>query len=175
VDLRAVRRRCESTLQDVAMPTPFDVHAFSKVVAARRGRALHLLPKTTAAGPCGVWLAMPEADYVFYEESTSALHRDHIILHELGHLLCDHSASEVMDDDVLGELLPSLDLTVVRRLMGRTTYTAVEEQEAELIATLVLQRAGRRAVPSTPARSGDVSVVLGRLQATLGGEDAGRR
>lgn len=157
------------------MPTPFDVHAFSQVVAKRRGRQLHLLPKTTTAGPCGVWLAMPGADYVFFEESTSALHRDHIILHELGHLLCDHSASEVMDDDVLRELLPSLDLTVVRRLMGRTTYSAVEEQEAELIATLVLQRAGRRATPSLPERPRDVSLVLGRLQSTLGGEGSGSR
>lgn len=175
MDLKAVRRRCESTLQDVEMPTPFDVHAFSEIVAERRGRPLHLLPKTTTAGPCGVWLAMPAADYVFFEEFTSALHRDHIILHELGHLLCDHGASEVMDDDVLGELLPSLDLTVVRRLMGRTTYTAVEEQEAELIATLVLQRAGRRATTAERGTSRDVSLVLGRLQATLGGESAGRR
>ena len=157
------------------MPTPFDVHAFSQVVARRRGRPLHLLAKTTTAGPCGVWLAMPGADYVFYEDSTSALHRDHIILHERGHLLRDHSASEVMDDEVLRELLPSLDLTVVRRLMGRTTYTAVEEQEAEMMATLVLQRAGRPPELTPPVRPQEVSLVLGRLQATLGGEGPARR
>jgi len=175
VDLRAVRRRCESTLQDVAMPTPFDVHAFSQVVAERRGREVHLLPKTTSAGPCGVWLAMPDADYVFYEQSTSVLHRDHIILHELGHLLSDHDASELMDDDVLRELLPNLDLAMIRRLLGRTTYTAVEEQEAEMIATLVLQRADRRGAAPPAATSGEVTLVLARLQATLGGESPDRR
>ena len=140
MDLRAVRRRCESTLRDVSVPSPFDVRAFTATVSSRRGRPIHLLPKSARLGPCGVWLAMPSADYVFFENATSPLHREHIILHELGHLLRNHAPTEVIDDRALRLLLPTLDVDVVRRVMGRTNYTAIEEQEAEMIASLVLDR-----------------------------------
>lgn len=166
MDLKSVRRRCDHALAGVPIPAPFAVEAFAEVVSERRGRPLRLIPKQTALGPCGVWLALPDADYVFYEPQTSALHRDHIILHELGHLLCQHTASEVVDDQVVRELFPSLDVRMVQRVLGRTTYTAVEEQEAEMIASMVRER-----VPGAPVardRRGD-DVVLDRLQATLGG------
>src|SRR6185436_10468256 len=66
---------------------------------SERASALHLLPKQTRLGPCGVWLSLPEVDYVFYEPETSQLHREHIILHELGHLLCEHQPTEVIDEE----------------------------------------------------------------------------
>ena len=168
MDLRAVRRRCESTLRDVSVPSPFDVRAFTATVSARRGRPIHLLPKSAQVGPCGVWLAMPNADYVFFENATSPLHREHIVLHELGHLLRNHAPTEVIDDRVLRLLLPSLDVDVVRRVMGRTNYSAVEEQEAEMIASLVLDRVELRAAPRDVVSDSELSTVIGRLESTLG-------
>jgi hypothetical protein len=170
MDLKSVRRRCESALAAVQIPLPFTVEAFADVVSERRGRPLRLVPKGTALGPCGVWLALPNSDYVFYEPNTSAPHRDHIILHELGHLLCDHNAAEVVDDEVLRQLFPSLDARMVQRVLGRTTYTAVEEQEAELIASMVLERVNRPGAETTD--SVEAESALGRLRATLGGRRA---
>ena len=169
MDMKALRRRCEHVLDGVAVPEPFDVDVFATTIAERRGRSLRLLPKRSPVGPCGVWLAMPDADYVFYENGTTAVHREHIILHELGHLLGDHEASETIDDDVLRELFPRLDPAVIRRVLGRTSYSAAEEQEAEMIASIVLERVGRR--PGvTPARSAKHGDVIDRLTVTLGGE-----
>jgi hypothetical protein len=169
MDLRTLRRRCERLLATVPLPKPFEVDAFAAEVSARRGRPLHLLPKRTAVGPCGVWLALADVDYVFYESSTSSVHRTHIILHELGHLLAEHEAREEIDDGVLREIFPSLDTTVVRRILGRTTYSAAEEQEAEMFASIVLEH-----VAPGPARDGRVGEgphrdVIARLNETLGG------
>ncbi len=97
MDLRSVRRRCESTLRDLPVPRPFDVRQFADTVSARRGRPIHPLPKSAPVGPCGVWLSMPAADYVFFENATSPLHREHIILRELGHLLRNHAPTEVIE------------------------------------------------------------------------------
>ena len=120
MDLRTVQRRCEAALRAVDIPDPFDVGDFAAVISRRRGRRLTLLAKQTSLGPCGVWLALPDADYVFYEPHTSALHREHIVLHELGHLLFRHEPTESMDDAVLAELFPTLDRDMVRRVLGRT-------------------------------------------------------
>ena len=68
------------------------------------------------------------------------MHREHIILHELGHLLCEHQPTEVIDQEVVAQLFPHLNPAVVQRVLGRTTYTAIEEQEAEMLASLVRGR-----------------------------------
>ena len=141
MSLRSIRKQCESALEGVPVPNPFDINDFCRVISARRGRALHLVPKQTRLGPCGVWLSLPDVDYVFYEPETSQLHREHIILHELGHLLCEHQPTEVIDEEVITQLFPDLNPIVVRRVLGRATYTAVEEQEAEMVASLVRDRA----------------------------------
>ena len=171
MDLKSVRRRCDDALARVPVPTPFTVEAFAELISNYRGRPLRLIPKQTSFGPCGVWLALPDADYVFYEPQTSALHRDHIILHELGHLLCQHTASELVDDQVVRELFPSLDVRIVQRVLGRTTYTAVEEQEAEMIASMVRERVSG----ISAARDGRYDdIVLDRFQAALGGSSPTR-
>jgi hypothetical protein len=105
---------------------------------------------------------------VFFENATSPLHREHIILHELGHLLRDHAPTEVIDDRALRLLLPTLDLDVIRRVMGRTSYSAVEEQEAEMIASLVLDRVQYRTAPREVVSDSEAAAVIGRLESTLG-------
>ncbi len=167
MDLKDLRRRCELVLGGVEVPAPFDADVFAAVVASRRGRPLHLVPKTSDVGPCGIWLALPDADYVFFESGTSPVHRDHIVLHELGHVLSDHNASQVISHTVLQELLPSLDLSVVRRVLGRTSYTAEEEREAEVMASVIYERSlmAHRDADGTD----ELGIALNKMRETLGG------
>jgi hypothetical protein len=59
---------------------------------------------------------------------------------------------------------------MIRRVLGRTSYSAAEEQEAEMIASIVLERTGRRAVrPPPPTRHDE---VIDRLTVTLGGDQS---
>lgn len=170
MNLKALRQRCERLLLDIEVPDPFDVHVFADSVSRRRGRPVRLLAKTSPLGPCGIWLALPTVDWVFYEDGTSRLHRDHIIVHELAHLLAAHEPTTQLAPELLAGLLPDLDPSMVRRVLSRSSYSAVEEQEAEMIATLVLQRPERP--PSTESSGSDRpndEDVLARLDSTLGG------
>jgi hypothetical protein len=138
---RRLRRRCAALVRDLPMPAPFDARALCEQVAARRGRPITLVPMEGLAGVCGLWVATATADLIFYEQVTTPPHQEHIILHELGHLLCDHHRSP----DALGlpvaELLPSLDPAMVQRVLGRAGYTSDEEREAELLASMIRERA----------------------------------
>jgi hypothetical protein len=40
--------------------------------------------------PYGVWVPAPTVDYVFFRQNTTHTHRQHIVLHELGHIVCRH-------------------------------------------------------------------------------------
>ncbi|OPG13435.1 hypothetical protein [Microbispora sp. GKU 823] len=160
--LRELRRACEARARQLPLPSPFDVRRLCAVVAEQRGRPIHLRPLTGGAGVYGLWVATEVADLIFYEQATTTPHQEHIILHELCHILCDHYPAPDSAAEDTRWLLPDLDPEMVRRVLERAGYSAVEEQEAELLASLIWQRA--RAEPMTPRRGGTIS---DRLQAAL--------
>ncbi|SFR29789.1 hypothetical protein SAMN04488564_121113 [Lentzea waywayandensis] len=144
----ALWRRCERIASTVDLPDPFDVHALFGGIAEQRGRPIELIPLQTRPGaPCGVLAATDRADYVFYTRDTSPLHQQHILLHELGHLLCGHAEGQELSDKVAAMLTPNLPVELVRRVLGRTTYLWEHEQEAELVASLIVRRLAGGADP----------------------------
>ena len=82
MDLRTLRKRCEERLEQLELPVPLTARSFCAKLAKKRGRPIHLRAVTTRAGPWGLWIAGPLADFIFYEQGTSPLHQEHIIVHE---------------------------------------------------------------------------------------------
>ncbi len=162
--LRELERQVRGILAGLEIPDPFDLRAFCASVAAGRGRDLHLhqLPQAGADGTaCGLWLATDKADHVFYAAGAGWLHQQHIILHEIGHIVCDHVAPPPGPEDVTALLLPDLDPATVARVLRRSSYSAPQEQVAEMFATMLNERAAS-AVARPPA-----DPVLGNLYDAL--------
>ncbi len=116
------------------------MQVFCDRIAARRGRPLHLhsVPGITGADAlCGVWIATETSDHVFHEAATSPLHRDHIVLHEISHMLLGHSS--IIDGAGAGnaQLFPDIDPATVTSLLNRVSYTNSDEQAAERLAGLI--------------------------------------
>ena len=86
-------------------------------------------------------VATEDADHVWFQPGTSPLHQAHIILHEFAHLICGHGLID--DDDALRRLFPDLDPALVKGLLGRGSFSTEQEQEAELLADMIMQEAGR--------------------------------
>ena len=101
------------------------------------------MPIPGMTDPCGVWIATDSTDYIAFDSATSPLHGDHIILHELGHLLCEHDSAELSPLESIAGLVQTIDPALVRRVAGRTVYATAEEREAEVLAGLIRQRADR--------------------------------
>lgn len=95
---------------------------------------------------CGMWLATAGADYVFYEQNTSRLHQNHIVSHEIGHILRSHSAHRTLGSDIARALTAAVGPSENLRVLGRECYNDDQEYEAELIATLILRRVSRQHV-----------------------------
>lgn len=158
---RQLRRDYDHLLDRMALPERLSVESLCDFVSARRGRPLRLLPMSLPAqGPCGLWVSTAAADYVVHESHTSATHRQHIVLHELAHVILEHTSTQVLTDDASRLLLPHLEPRTVDLLMGRTRYDAAEEKQAEVMAS-VLSRRLRPAPPAPP------SGVVERLSRSL--------
>jgi hypothetical protein len=159
--MESLRRRCEVRLRGIRIPSPFDLDAFCDEVAARRGRPLirRPVPGLSADAPCGLWIGTGRADHVFYDPGTSPLHAEHIVLHELAHILSGHTGlgGPAGPDGTLSRLFPDLDPSAVRRALGRVSYTSAQEREAEMMASLIRGRS------TPPPRT-----TLGRVAGALG-------
>jgi hypothetical protein len=162
---RGLRQRCEAKLQELELPVPFTIEAFCEVVGAHLGRQVVLCPVDTRTGPCGLWVATPEAHLFFYERDTTPLHKALILGHEAGHALFEDDAADVLDAEELAGLL-GLNPLMVRRVLGRTSYDDEGEQRAEVFGRLVAKRAARDAPPSPRPATQELAIV-GRLESAL--------
>ncbi|WP_285505399.1 ImmA/IrrE family metallo-endopeptidase [Actinokineospora sp. NBRC 105648] len=156
-------RRCRALVAELALPRPFSVTALVRGLAERRGRPIDIgtLPAGLTVNACGAWLQLDTRDVIFVEANTTPFHRDHIVLHEIGHMLCDHRGGPLDIAAELGRFLPDLSPALVRRLLARTSYSTDEEQEAELVASLI------RTAAQTQAPGGSTG-ALSELEAALG-------
>ncbi|WP_411056574.1 hypothetical protein [Streptomyces sp. E11-3] len=148
------------------IPHPFSIDALCGRVAEQRGRPLHRHPLPREAGEsgvCGLWLATSSDDYVFYEAQTSLLHQEHIVLHEIGHILFGHNTLDPEDINRAQPLLPDLEPAHVQQLLGRTNYSTRQEQEAEMLASLIRMNADTPHSEQPQPRG-----VLAKLESALG-------
>jgi hypothetical protein len=170
---RAERDRLSTVVKLLDIPRPFDIYELAARLAASRRRPIELKEVRTAPnGASGLWVATRDVDYICYERDTSRLHQEHIILHELGHLLCGHTSVEASPGQVLQFLMPTLDPAMVRAVLGRTGYSEPEERQAETFAMLVLERAKRFPPARRPRVSRELTEVLERIEAALTVETA---
>jgi hypothetical protein len=140
---KAVWRHCRELAATVPLPVPFEFGSFLDALGQARGRPIVQVPtRDRAREPCGLIVATADADYLFYAADTTPLHQAHIRFHEVAHLLCGHLDGATAEPDwaLMGALMPSLSPDLVRRVLGRITYSRSEEQAAELLASLLMRR-----------------------------------
>jgi hypothetical protein len=143
-----LRRRCRQRIRGLGIvaPVPFTVDALCAAVSRRTGRPIHLVPMPMApAGPCGLWVATLEADFVVTDPATTPVLRQHIVLHELGHIIFGHRG--VLDTAAVAASLDALDPDMVRRVLGRGSFDEADEREAEMCADVLAERFVRRQGP----------------------------
>lgn len=140
-DFKQLRRECQARLDALNLPTPYDVSILCEYLSQQRGRPIHLVPMTMQVShPCGILVASSTTDFIFYDVNTSKPHQEHIVMHELAHIICCHRGSGGLDDASAQLLFPDVDPELVRDMLRRTTYSNVQEQEAEIMASLILRR-----------------------------------
>ena len=163
---KRLRRDLRQWLAAAQIQSPSPMAEICKRLGEHRRRPIHLIPQVMdVPGPFGLWIKTSQADVIIYQcAGTTPLHREHIIAHELGHLLADHPSDED-DEAALHALMPDIPPDVVRRaLRRRTSYDTEFEREAEILATVLLETTLRTRLVAQPGQSPRAR----RAQTTLG-------
>lgn len=142
--LKRLRKAGAQRIAALDLPKVADVAELCRYLGEVRERPITLVPMQMPATshPCGMWVAARDEDLIFYDANTTSAHQEHIILHELGHIICCHRGAGWLDEASARLLFPNLDPNLVRDMLLRATYDDVQEQEAEIIAYLLSQRVG---------------------------------
>ena len=136
--------RTEAELQAVVAAlnydfTDFTLDHFITQVEADRQRTLFIADYDFEPDLHGAWLPAVTADYLFVSRSAHPIHRNHIILHEIAHMLLNHRAHDL--SAVLGAELSALLGLSDRWGHLRSTRSAEadpeQEQEAEQFVLLL--------------------------------------
>jgi len=146
VDWTEIRARCEPRVAVLLqhVPEPWDVNVFLDRLERFRGRDIDLCEVSWTAGEStGAWRRRRDHDVIVYPANTSSLHQDHIILHEVGHLVCEHRGRCVLSLHEAQRRAPHLAPAAFAHLLDRVAVQA-EEHQAEAIATMLLARVSRQ-------------------------------
>ncbi|MCL7494764.1 hypothetical protein AB0K49_18300 [Streptomyces decoyicus] len=160
---RQTRKRCQALVNTLELPRPFSVDALVCELSAHRGRPIriHTVPISDATNACGLWVSTDVSDDIYVEKKTTKFHQEHIILHEIGHILWNHCITDQETRSALSTLFPNLSPDMVGRLLARTNYTTEQEQEAELMASLIHATAKKLVRPLSTGVCGELEAALG--------------
>lgn len=159
---RDLHRLIRRELQDLGITPPLDVHKLCEALSKRRGRPLYLREAPLEKpGPSGLWVEYDDYDVILYQAETTRLHQDHILLHEIGHILVAENeeaaakaAAEASEQDAPAEeradatavfvegwasMLPVFTPETIKRVARRCSYDDGEECAVELVATIILE------------------------------------
>lgn len=162
------RRRVRALLRAVPPPRPWSMNAWIDRLERHRGRDIDLLAVRYAPGqPSGAWQRHDSYDLVAYADGTSSLHQDHIIAHEIAHVLCEHRGDCVLSEADAARVAPDLSAHLLSHLLTRVT-TDADEYEAELMAVLLLSAATSDDAPVRPEASGPAAERARRFASVLG-------
>ncbi|ALR10949.1 ImmA/IrrE family metallo-endopeptidase [Mycobacteroides saopaulense] len=147
--LQAMHQQCARKLADLGLESLTTVEDIRARASELSQRDIQLVPYSlSGSGVHGLLVRTDATDYVVYDSDTTTMHREHIILHELSHVMCGHTGSSKRE---LAEVL------------CRETYLDDQEVEAEMLASMM----GQRVSPDSHRPIAVTNANLRRILASL--------
>jgi hypothetical protein len=110
-----------------------------EIVGEEYGRTILLVPMhLPVPNVDGMWLSTRSGkDYIAVESRLSPVHQLGVIVHELGHVLCDHQGAQTIDLEAAKMVWPALRPELVHRVLGRDHSDSEAERDAEYVGSLL--------------------------------------
>jgi hypothetical protein len=172
LDRPVLRWRSSRRLRALGLARRFRLEDLGQRLGKQLGRPVFFVTASLPpSAPSGVVLRTDEGLLVVADACTTPMHRVHIWLHEIAHILLGHVGPEANDASrQLRRLFPSLPPDVLAHVLTRTSCAdRKEEVDAETLAAVALQQISswRRVEQPTDVPPA-LAETLRRFQDTLG-------
>jgi hypothetical protein len=143
---------CEEIVEEFGDLYPFDRHVVVTRLCERVGVPIELRPVSLPdSSVTGFSVPLKHKIVMHYAQDTTESQQDRIICHECGHFLCRHVTLPVDNVAPMAQLLSPLPPALQMRLFHQYhNYGTEEEQQADLLAAMMLAKGGRHTFPPRP-------------------------
>jgi len=119
------------------IPQPWSVDELCRRLAEQRGRVMLVHSLELPSLPFGLWYDDGKRDHIIYRAELTGYHRDHVILHEICHMLARHNTLASSSDagSSNGDTFELLEQ------VARNRHSDSQEELAEIFASMVLKLA----------------------------------
>ncbi|WP_420879004.1 hypothetical protein [Rhodococcus sp. (in: high G+C Gram-positive bacteria)] len=184
----AAREAAERILRDLPLSRPWSLDRFIADLSIRNNRPIEILTIPDGTGQfeddegnkiTGAWIPSARMDHIFVTSQAAGAYREHIICHELAHVIFRHRAdtrsAEALQAAYLRRLMPNIHPDHMKTLLPsavcrhRAVLVDPIEREAEWLATLLMAAADELTQPLWGDNVGDFdSAILGRIARAVG-------
>lgn len=147
------RRIAARLVETLPFRRPWSIDSFTAMIGMQTGKPITVspLPESLADEISGLWVPSPTINRVYVTSRGDSGYREHVLCHELAHIVLAHDGADDLDADVyrdqLRRIAPALpegflaQLGPARVCFARAAYLSPVEQSAEWLATLIQARA----------------------------------
>ena len=120
----------------------FTIDRFIRSVEEFKHCRIKMRPWSMPSGMFGAWMTDSESgdEYIFYRDDVPPIHQIHIQLHELAHLLLDHSTLKITQDTVVNSITGEVILPFFQLAQLRSADISQTELEAEILASMIQEQ-----------------------------------
>ncbi|MBX3037422.1 MAG: hypothetical protein KF758_10990 [Anaerolineales bacterium] len=133
---QGITQKVRKIYKEWGLPSAEGIDDVISLIESKRKKKIevfeHFLPK----GLNGLWAPTSSRDCIFLHIAATPIHKQHILTHELSHLLLGHTPLLTGSEQIYTFLTSYI--TEVRGHLARSSFDAQEEQEAELMGSLLL-------------------------------------
>lgn len=139
---RTRRTQARQIVDALVLPEPWSSEALIAQVGRKLGRRVRIERRPAMGdGITGTIFRLSEEDVIFYREDLIGLHRDHVLCHELAHLLAGHlEGPEAYHGASDNHLAHAFAVMLNRQCQYGETRERVAEEIAEMIMVRVPQQ-----------------------------------
>lgn len=177
-----LRQRMKGRLPGLPRPKPFSGHALCLAVAAQKGWTVEIYPAPAewfGPGVRGCWLLVAEVDgdgrmvesnIILYNRELPPFIRELTLIHEACHMFLGHRPLQLTP--ATSTVDPFLDFRAgaVQGMLCSAGYESEWEQEAETLASLVVEPITTAPPLVQPLADPAAEQLLRRLEASLGND-----
>jgi hypothetical protein len=120
------------------IPQPWSIDELCRLLAAQRNRTLMLHALNVPGLPFGLWFDDSHRDHIIYRTGLAGYYRDHVILHEICHMVAKHNSAEKLKPFATDRPDNQSGWGLLEYAM-QNRHTQVQEELAEMFASKILR------------------------------------
>lgn len=130
-----VREAARTAFLRLRLPKTITLELLIRHISALRGKEIRIFETDKLRGKniCGLWIPREDTEIIYHSTTSSPLHRQQMVLHELSHMILSHDEIDGVSKKGI-HVFKALSGELVTKALARGDFRSDQELAAEYLA-----------------------------------------